>query len=75
MYERRFLAELQQRIHDDLTRLHAELGDGKLLANEPGQTGIQYARHVGKIAGLRAALTHVRQIDDDLSGRKEKEKK
>lgn len=70
IYADRFLANLRQRVIDDLSNRHGELGTGSVIGDDASATGMKYAKVVGIITGLKAALSHIDQIEDDMSGKK-----
>lgn len=73
-FEHRFLKILSGRIADDLTRLHQELGSGvAIVADDPAASGMKVARHVGKIAGLKAALVHIEETEAEMSQKPKRE--
>ena len=70
IYEQRFLTNLRQRIADELTAKHTELGSGTpIVRDDASATGMNYARLVGTIAGLVTALNLVDRIEEEMSGR------
>ena len=69
-YEIRVLANLRQRIIEDINTKHTELGSGALIvADDATSTGMKCTRHIGAIAGLKAALSHIQEVEDEMSGK------
>lgn len=74
-YDMRFARNLAQKITDEIQTLHTELGNGsQIVADNPHATGMRCTRHVGMIAGLVAALNHIRTVEDEMSGKSRREK-
>lgn len=69
-YEIRLLSNLRQRIIADINDKHTELGSGALVvADDAVASGMRFTRHVGTIAGLKAALSHIQEVEDEMSGK------
>lgn len=69
-YDGHVIKELKQRIADDLTKLHSELGAGTLIvADNSGVSTMRMIRHIGRIDGLKMAIALIRSIEDDMSGK------
>lgn len=74
-FDSRFVANLHALIAEDLQRLHTELGNGsQMIADDAAASGMRCARQIGVIAGLKAALGHIQQINDEMSGKSDKKK-
>lgn len=73
IYEGRFLSNLRQRIAEDLTARHTELGNGtQIVADDAAATGMRCARIMGAISSLKNVLTMIDQIEDEMSGKSKK---
>lgn len=76
IYEQRFLTSLRQRIADELTAKHNELGNGtQIVRDDAAATGMNCARMIGAIAGLVTALNLVDRIEEEMSGKPSKGEK
>lgn len=68
IFESRLVSEIDRLIREDLSNRHRELGSGSMLAgDDPAEVGMKFARAVGAIAGLKAALAHIEQAEKNLS--------
>lgn len=71
IFESRLIAEIQKLIREDLNERHTSLGDGSMAStDDPAVVGMRFARAVGGIAGLKAALQHIEQAEKNLSIKK-----
>ena len=69
--ELRFAQLLHQRVTDDLSKAHNDLGSGtQIIRDDAAASGMNCARLVGKIEGLRIALRQIDLVDAELHGRK-----
>ena len=69
-YDSRFAQELQKRIVAQLTQVHSELGNGsQIIRDDAAATGMNCAKHIGKIAGLEAALALMKEVDKHMNGK------
>lgn len=75
-FDSRFAQNLYTRITEDLNRAHTELGNGsQIVADDASATGMKCAKHMGIILGLKSALTHIEQVNDEMNGKGDKKKK
>ena len=74
IFESRLISEIQKLIEEDLNSRHRELGSGAMVSGEidAATAGMRFARAVGGIAGLKAALQHIEQAEKNLSIRPKK---
>lgn len=72
MWDQRFVQNLRQRIAEDLTDRHRDLARGNSITTDAAATGMTYARAVGVIQGLEAALAHIQEIETDMSAKPKK---
>lgn len=73
IFESRLISEIQRLIREDLNERHTDIGNGTMLAtDDPGVAGMRFARAVGGIAGLKAALQHIEQAERNLSVKSKK---
>jgi hypothetical protein len=73
IFESRLISEIQRLIREDLNERHTSLGDGSMVStDDPHVAGMRFARAVGGIAGLKAALQHIEQAEKNLSIRPKK---
>ena len=76
IFESRFISNVTERIAQQISDLHTELGSGSaVIANDAAATGMKCVRIIGKIEGLKAALIHIKQIEEEMSGKSEKKKR
>lgn len=69
----RFAGELQKRLTDELNEAHRNLGSGtSILRDDAAATGMGMARQVGKIEGIKAALTLLKQVHEELTEKADK---
>ena len=73
-FEARFVSNLRAAIADQLTTLHTELGSGTLIMKDETSTALKCVRHMGVIAGLKAALAAIEQVENEMSGKTAKKK-
>ena len=57
---------------DELSDLHETLGNGAPLNDTFGNISVVYARYVGRIEGLKQALSLLDKAEDDISERKDR---
>jgi hypothetical protein len=76
IFESRFISNVTERIAQQISDLHTELGNGSaVLSNDAAATGMKCIRIIGKIEGLKSALIHIKQIEEEMSGKGEKRKR
>lgn len=76
IYADRFLTNLRNRLTEDLTAKHRDLARGNaVVADNPAATGMQYARTVGVIYGLETALSHIQEIEAEMSAKPKKDER
>lgn len=69
-YESRALVLMREKLNEDLQALHTHLGDGKFLVYEDAAaSGMNCAKIIGKIDGLRLAMVRLTETSEDLSDR------
>lgn len=69
-YESRALVLMREKLTEDLQALHTYLGDGSFIIREDSSaSGMNCARVVGKIEGLKLAMTRLTETSEDLSDR------
>ena len=72
----RALAEVHKALVEDLNAIHEQLGSGtQLVRDDASASGMNCARYVGKIDGLKLALIRIQETSDDLSGSSKSKKK
>ena len=61
---------------EDLNAIYEQLGSGTpLVRDDASASGMNCARYVGKIDGLKLALIRIQETSDDLSGSSKSKKK
>ena len=61
---------------EDLNAIYEQLGSGtQLVRDDASASGMNCARYVGKIDGLKLALIRIQETSDDLSGSSKSKKK
>lgn len=71
IFESRLIAEIQKLIREDLNERHTSLGDGSMVGTDDAAVaGMRFARAVGCIAGLKAALQHIESAERNLSSKR-----
>ena len=64
----RALAEVHKALVEDLNAIYEQLGSGtQLVRDDASASGMNCARYVGKIDGLKLALIRIQETSDDLS--------
>lgn len=67
----RALHKLRERLVEDLQAAHEHLGSGKqIVPDDAAATGMRCVKWMGLIEGLTAAMTHIKQINDEMNGKK-----
>lgn len=67
---------MHKAIVEDLNAIYEQLGAGtQLIRDDASASGMNCARYVGKIDGLKLALIRIQEISDDLSGADKSKKK
>ncbi len=74
-FDSRALNMLDAKLIAELNTAHETLGSGiAIIQSDAAATGMKCAQTIGRIAGLKAAREFIQQIEEELSGRKEKKK-
>lgn len=72
----RALAEVHKALVEDLNAIYEQLGAGnQLIRDDASASGMNCARWIGKIDGLKLAITRVKETSDELSGSSKKKDK
>ena len=72
----RALAMMHKALVEDLNAIYEQLGSGtQLVRDDASASGMNCARYVGKIDGLKLALIRIQETSDDLSGSSKSKKK
>lgn len=70
-YDERFKTNLTKLLIEKLDSTHLELGNGtQIVQDDASATGMRCARHMGIILGLKTALSLIKQVEEDMSGKK-----
>lgn len=70
--EERLVAAARERIGKHLNKLYEELGHPSRIKEDPAVTGFECAKYIWQINGLKEALRHLKDADDELNGRARK---
>ena len=74
--ETRALAMMHKALVEDLNAIYEQLGSGtQLVRDDASASGMNCARYVGKIDGLKLALIRIQETSDDLSSSSKSKKK
>jgi hypothetical protein len=74
-YDARFAQVLAQKLREDLTKAHNDLGSGAhLIREDAAATGMNCATSIGEIRGLKRALARIEEVVDELAGKPRKER-
>lgn len=72
----RALAEVHKALVEDLNAIYEQLGSGtQLVRDDASASGMNCARFIGKIDGLKLALIRIQETSDDLSSSNKSKKK
>lgn len=70
-YDSRALNLLRVKVNEDLNLMHNDLGSGtQMLRDDAAATGMNCARYIGVIQGLKLALERIKETDDEMNDRK-----
>lgn len=70
--EERLVQLARKRITDQLDELYRNLGDPSRIKADPAATGHECSKYIWQIFGLKAALVHIQDANDELNGRSRK---
>lgn len=73
-YELRALQLLDKLLIDELDSAHKALGQGVFIKEDAATTGMNYAKQAGRISGLTQARNYMKQVEEELTGRKDVKK-
>ncbi len=72
-YESRVISMLREKLHEDLNETHNVLGNGtQILREDAASTGMNCAKLIGQIAGLKLALQRLKDTEEDLTHKPKK---
>lgn len=67
-FKSRVLRTVHERIMEDQDSLRKSM-DSQIIRENASATGMNCAQIVGKIAGLELALTHMKQVHAEMTGK------
>ena len=73
-YELRALELLDKLLIDELNSAHEALGQGVGIKDDAASAGMHYAKQAGRIFGLTQARNYMKQVEEELTGRKDVKK-
>jgi len=67
----RFARILHDKLTADLNEAHTTLGSGtQIIREDAAATGMNCVKYMGIIDGLKTALARIKQVNDEIEGKK-----